>query len=307
MGLSAVIDLGTNTFRLFVAEVTERQIRSLYSENRITRLGEGFSQKKQFLPQAMERALQTLIAFRTTLDRYRTEQIYVVGTSAFRESENRDQLILAIREQVGFNVEVISGEEEARYTFLGANLILRPTGPMVLIDIGGGSTEFIIAGGEEERRFLSLPLGVIRLTENHLHADPSTPQEIKALKQEIKNQLLAVTTSLPQKAFFAGTAGTVTTLAAMDQAMAQYDPDKINGYPLPRKTVESILAKLLAISREERCCIPGLERGREDLIIPGLLIILVVMEQCGYDTLHVSDYGLREGVLLDRYQKETDG
>ncbi len=307
MAISAVINLGTNTFRLFVAEVTANEIIPIYSENQITRLGEGFSHEKRFLPSAMERAVRTLTAFKTTLGKYPVDHLYVVGTSGFREAVNRDLLLLAIHEQVGFDVEVITGEEEARYTFLGADLILHHReGPMLLIDIGGGSAEFIIATAGIPKQLISIPLGVVRLTEQYLKSDPSTQAECASLKDAILKSLFPMIAGFPQKAFFAGTAGTLTTIAAIDQEMIDYDPDKINGTSVSKEAVESILMKLLSLSKEARCQVPGLERGREDLIIPGLLIVLVLMEQCHYDQVYVSDYGLREGVLIDRYRISND-
>ncbi len=308
MAIHAVIDLGTNTFRLLIAEVTKSSVKPIYSENKITRLGEGFSKEKRFLPSAMERAMDTLTSFKTTLNSYVPDRLSVIGTSAFRESENRDAFLLSIKKQVAFEVDVISGKEEARLTFLGANLILKNHArPMLLIDIGGGSTEFIVSEGETPHLFLTTNLGVVRLTEQYLHSDPSTGEECEALKLEIERVLRDLTPTFPQTTatpLFAGTAGTLTTLAAIDQKMGIYDPEKVNGYPLSKKALQAIFNQLFALPLKKRCHVPGLEKGREDLIIPGLLILLVLMDLCHYDPVVVSDYGLREGVLIDRYNKK---
>ena len=304
MGFSAVIDLGTNTFRLLIAEVDENGIKPVHSENKIARLGEGFSQEKRFRPSAMERAMRILGSFKNTLDRHPIQHLSVVGTSAFREAENRASLLLSIKENLGLSVEIIRGEEEAHYTFLGANLILQnQTGPMMLVDIGGGSTEFIMTEGATPRQIISAPLGVVALTERHLQGEITTREACNALQKEIEDIIRAHLTKCPQNARFAGTAGTFTTLAAMDQEMRMYDPDKINRYPLSKMAVEAILTRLLPLSRQERCLIPGLEKGREDLIVSGIIIILTLMGLCHFNTVTVSDYGLREGVLVDRYRK----
>jgi len=304
MGLSAVIDLGTNTFRLLIAEVDESGIRQVYSENQIARLGEGFSEKKWFRPVAMERAIRILDSFKKTLARHPIQHLSVVGTSAFREAENRASFLLSIKEKVGFRVEVISGEAEAHYTFLGANLILRnQTGAMMLVDIGGGSTELIMTDGATPRRIISMPLGVVALTERHLQGNITTREACSALQQEIQKTILTYLTKFPQNARFAGTAGTFTTLAAIDQKMTHYNLNTINGYILSKVAIEAIFTRLLPLSRQERWQIPGLEKGREDLIISGIIIILTLMGLCHFDSVTVSDYGLREGVLIDRYRK----
>ncbi len=303
MAISAVIDLGTNTFRLLIAEISTDgdpsvpRLKPIYSENRIVRLGEGFGNEKRLVPAAIDRALSALTAFNGVLQNYAVQHLSAVGTSALRDASNQEIFLKAVKERLGWDVRVISGEEEARMTFLGANLILQHReGPMVLVDIGGGSTELIVAEGETPRVMISLPLGVVRLTEQYLRSDPPTPNECRALQTEITKILRDAFAKWPQKAFFAGTAGTLTTLAAIDQEMACYDLDKINRYPLSKKAIERILTKLLSLPLSARCGIPGLEKGREDLIIAGIFILLALMEQGNYDPVIVSDYGLREGV-----------
>jgi len=307
MQLSAVIDLGTNTFRLLVAQVTEGGIKQVYSENQIARLGEGFSERKCFLPVAMERAIKILLSFKERLDQYPVDLLSVVGTSAFREAENRDAFLLSIREKTGFSVEVISGEEEAYFTFLGANLILCNTGRTLLIDIGGGSTELILAEGETPIKMISTALGVVSLTERYLRHDPTTRAACHPLQQEIKKILVPFVLDIPQDTLFAGTAGTLTTLAAMAQEMARYDPEKINGYRLSKSVIDGLLTQLLPLSAEERCRIPGLEKGREDLILSGIMILLTLMELCHFESVTVIDYGLREGILIDHDRKKKIG
>jgi len=306
MALSAVIDLGTNTFRLLIAEVTTDGIKQIYSESHIARLGEGFFQEKRFRPLAMERAMEILVSFKKGLSRYPIQHLSVVGTSAFREAYNRDDFLLSIKDTVGFSVEVIGGDVEAYYTFLGANLILQNSSTMLLVDIGGGSTEFVVAEGGTPKRMISTPLGVVSLTERHLRHDPTTPEECDALQKEITKTLLPLVTEIPKNALLAGTAGAVTTLAAMDQKITCYDPDKINGYRLSKAAISALFAELLPLSRDARCLIPGLKKGREDLIISGMMILLTLMELYHFDSVTVSDYGLREGVLIDRYRKEGE-
>lgn len=305
MAILAVLDLGTNTFRLLIAKMEgPSSIETLYSENRAVRLGEGFAEAKVIRPPAVERAMAALSYFRGIIKRYPVDNVSVVGTSAIRQAENREMFLDRVKDQTGFEVEVLSGEEEAMHTFLGVNLAIQnQTEPMLVIDIGGGSTEFIGAEGATPTFLLSTELGVVHLTETYLRADLPTPEEIKALRLAIAKVIRQIGYHFPSGGLFAGTAGTVTTLAAIDQRLERYEPAKINRYPLPIGSVERIFKALCSKSLEERRKIPGLEKGREDIIISGALILLTVMELYGYKEVYVSDYGLREGILVDRCQK----
>lgn len=172
----------------------------------------------------------------------------------------------------------------------------------VVIDIGGGSTELIRSKKGQNPFLLSLSLGAVTLSEKYLHNDPPTSLEIKRLKAGISHTLSQVSHHFPKHSCFAGTAGTVTTLAAIDQKMVDYDPDKINRYQMTQAQITRILETLCALPKEKRQNLPGLEKGREDIIIAGTMVLLNVMEKFGYDRLHVSDYGLREGVIMDRFR-----
>lgn len=306
MAVIAGIDIGTNTFRLLVAEMDGAgPLREIGSAKETTRLGEGFSIKKAFLPAALERSVAALKRFKEVLQKYRVDDLIVVGTSAVREAENRDIFLQEVKRQTGFEVQVISGEEEALCTFLGVNLVIQnQTEPMLVIDIGGGSTEFIGAEGDSPNFLLSTELGVVHLTEKHLKSDPPTPEELKSLRLAIDKVVKPIGYHFPPKGLLVGTAGSITTLAAIDQKMTAYDPKKINGYPLSRASLERIFKELCVMPLEERRKTLGLEKGREDIILTGALILLAVMELFGYDPVYVSDYGLREGILINLYQKK---
>ncbi|HEY5599569.1 MAG TPA: hypothetical protein VIK48_02660, partial [Candidatus Manganitrophaceae bacterium] len=184
MAVLAAIDMGTNTFRLLVAEMRDgASMKPLYSENRIVRLGEGFGEKKEILPAAAERAVAALSHFQGTLQKYRIDDLAVVGTSAIREAANRADFLREVKRRTGFDVQVLSGEEEALYVFLGVNLVMKnETDAMLVIDIGGGSAEFIGAEGDTPTFLLSAELGVVHLTEKYLHSDPPAAGELKALR-----------------------------------------------------------------------------------------------------------------------------
>jgi exopolyphosphatase/guanosine-5'-triphosphate,3'-diphosphate pyrophosphatase len=306
MATLASIDMGTNTFRLLVAEIENHSFfKEICSINRITRLGEGFLQGKRLKAAAIERAVSALSHFRNVLEEHAVDDLIVVGTSAIREAGNQKEFLEEVERRTGFDVEVISGEQEALCTFLGVNFIIKnQNDPMLVIDIGGGSTEFIGAEGEAPTFLMSAELGVIHLTEKYLRSDPPTPEELKQLRSAIAQVVRPIVYDFPPKCRFVGTAGTVTTLAAVDQGLNEYDPQKINGYPLSRAAVDRIFKEITSMTLEQRRRVPGLEKGREDLLISGTLILLTVMDLFGYDPVYVSDFGLREGILLDRYQKK---
>jgi len=301
----AGIDLGTNTFRLLVADLDDDgSLHPVHSENRITRLGEGFSKERRITKAAQERAITALDHFKTLLEQYPVEDMIVVATSAVRDAINQDDFCKAILAKTGFEVQVITGEEEAYCSFLGIQLALQNhSEPMVVIDIGGGSTEFITAENGAPIGLLSLKLGVVHLAESYIRSDPPSEDEIQSLKSAIDAIIKPIAYPLPEHFVLVGTAGTVTTLAAMDQEMTVYDPKKINGYRLSLNTVNRIFKYLSSLTLKERREWAGLEKGREDLIVPGMLIVKSVMEQFACNVMIVSDYGLREGVLIHHAQK----
>jgi exopolyphosphatase / guanosine-5'-triphosphate,3'-diphosphate pyrophosphatase len=306
MATLASIDMGTNTFRLLVAELEGRSFfKEIRSVKRITRLGEGFLQGKRLKAPAIERAVAALAHFRDVLEEHKVDDLIVVGTSAIREAGNQREFLEEIRRRTGFDVEVISGEQEALCTFLGVNFIIQnQNDPMLVIDIGGGSTEFIGAEGDAPTFLMSAELGVVHLTEKYLRSDPPAPEELRQLRSAIAQVVRPIVYDFPPKCRFVGTAGTVTTLAAIDQGLTEYDPEKINRYALSHAAVDRISKEITSMTLERRSRIPGLEKGREDLLVSGALILLTVMDLFGYDPVYVSDYGLREGILLDRYQKK---
>lgn len=303
MSRLASIDMGSNTFRLLIAKAEgPSSLIPIFSENQCVRLGEGFSKHKVLRPSSIDRALSTLRHFKKILQKERIESLIVTATSAVREAENQDAFLEIIRQKTGFKVVVLSGEDEARYTLSGIQLIFKTQETsqeyMVAIDIGGGSTEFIGMERTTAPFFLSRPLGAVSLTEKFLKSDPPGLPEVTALRKAIDDDIGLISHRFPGTCRFVGTAGTVTSLAAIDQKMAVYDPDKINGYSISRKTVQEILKDLSRMPMKERGNVVGLEKGRADILLAGIHILLRVMERFDYDPLYVSDYGLREGILM---------
>jgi len=308
----AGLDIGTNTFRLLVARMTPAgRIEELYSEQKIIRLGEGLGIKGHLQLKSMGRAIDALKAFHAVLNRYPVDEVVAVATSAVREAANGPEFVKAIWKETGIQVEVISPEEEARRTLLGV-LFGFPKIPQsfLVMDIGGGSTEFMWGNTQGFRGTMSTDLGVVRLTERYLTSPVVSRDEMNALMEFIQGRLEGVrktlSTSLPggfRPAQLVGTAGTITTLASIDQGLRVYDPQRIHLHRLSLETVRRIIKELSVRTPLERLSIPGLEKGREDLILPGSLILLLTLQTLDLTEVVVSEYGLREGILADYYQK----
>lgn len=298
----AGIDIGTLTCRLLIAECTASgTLRELHSDRRILRLGQGVDRDRMLRGDAMERVAETLSEWRKVMDGYWLTASTAVATSAVRDARNRDEFVALVRERTGLQVEIISGEEEARRTILGIRSGL-PAGvsDLLALDIGGGSTEFILDRPNQAPTMRSVDIGVVRLCERLLHHDPPTADEIRQAREWVRNETGAAVAdlALPVGLAFVGTAGTITALAAMAQQLPAYEPARIHNYCLTRAVVQDLEATLLARTKAERVGLPGLELNREDVIAAGAIILRTVMETVGMPSLLVSDLGLREGVLL---------
>lgn len=306
----AAIDVGTNTIRLLVGKPDGAGgYRSVLADQEITRLGQGLLPDRILQSEPMDRTLAVLWRFRQAAESHAATRIAVIGTSALREAKNREAFLERARREAGVDVRVISGEEEARLTLLGVRAALR-IGPerLLLMDIGGGSTEFLLADGPEIRAAVSTGLGAMKLTETYLQTDPPRPAELAAIHDAASARMIRLRTQeLPdldreeetRGRMFVGTAGAVTTLAAIDLALDPYDPDRVNGYRLSRTRVGTLCRELASLPLAERKRLRGLEPGRADVIVAGALICLAAMETLGFPGLLVSDGGLREGILLD--------
>jgi exopolyphosphatase/guanosine-5'-triphosphate,3'-diphosphate pyrophosphatase len=252
----------------------------------------------------------TLKEWRGQTAKYDLDGLVLVATSAVRESENRQEFLTRIKQETGWDVEVLTGEEEARRTLLGIRFGL----PQMItdflgLDIGGGSTECILDRKGQSPKVISLDLGVVRLLERVFHHDPPSAQDLQNAEICIDEQLAKVVEvfgempSLP----LVGTAGTITTLAAMAQSLKQYDPTRVHNYELTLSTVKSLGKDLIAKTGSQRLRIPGLEPGREFVIVAGTVILRRIMEAFNFPTCLVSDYGLREGTLIDLATKKIVG
>ncbi len=314
MPLLAGIDVGTNTVRLLVAEVRIRgealELTEVYTDRAVTRLGEGVAATRRLKPAAMDRTLAVLRRFGDAILRLKPEGVSAVGTSVLRLAADREVFLARVRETCPFEIEVITGEEEARCTYRGVRSLLRPLPEKILVvDIGGGSTELIAGTGPVPETLISVETGVVRLTERFLISDPPSPAEIADVRAEIRRHLAPMLRSIEAPGpVLVATAGTATTLAAIDLGLTRYDPMKVQGHRIPRSRLDNLAQWLAGMSLAQRRAIPAVEPGREDVIVAGALTLQAVAESSGAPDVVVSEYGLREGILLrwmDRHGPPT--
>ncbi len=301
----ATIDLGSNTVRLLVVETHGAgRWRTLDHAQTVTRLGERLAAAGGLAEAAMKRTTDAVATFCARAESLGAEEVLIVATSAVREAANRNVLLDLVRRVTGREIRVVSGEDEARLTLLGVLHGLGvPSGSSLLVDIGGGSTEFVLSRGGAVVTAVSLPLGVVPLTERYMTADPVDWTRYAEMARAVRDQLVREALpsfSGPRPDRMLGTAGTVTTLAALDQGLPAYDSGKVHGYVITRDRIERLLATLGAMPVAARASLPCLEPGRADLILAGVSICLAAMAAFRFRSMTVSDFGLREGILIER-------
>jgi exopolyphosphatase/guanosine-5'-triphosphate,3'-diphosphate pyrophosphatase len=300
----ASIDLGSHTARLLVARWNEGRLESLLRKRAYIRLAQDFeSPQGRTLKQAgIERALRSLEAFRSDMEHYQAKRSRAVATGVVRAAENRNLFTDLVREKTGIQVEVISGEEEARLTGLGIQHALGLGGqPFTAFDLGGGSTEFLLVPNQGEPKALSLPLGAMIMTQRHLVSDPPKTEEIESLKKEARELLLRAFPDEVGGCPLVGTGGTVTTLAAMVYGIdvKAIRPERMNGLFLHVQQLEELLDRMKALSVAQRAVLPGLDQGRADVILAGSFAVTEILNFFHSSEMMVSLSDLLEGALLD--------
>jgi exopolyphosphatase/guanosine-5'-triphosphate,3'-diphosphate pyrophosphatase len=297
--MRAAVDVGTNTVRLLLGEERDGRVVPDRYYRRITRLGGGFTSEMGLSPQAMERTLSALTEIGEILRSSGVNTVRAVGTAALREAPNGVSFAEKIRSAARIPLEIIDGIEEATLCARGVLSALSPRPDHCLIfDIGGGSTEFILTRGSEPMFQRSYPLGVVRLCEQVPSLDQQTVRIGQILERFQADLAVAGWERVAAGSTLVGTAGTVTTLAALQLEMTQYDWRRVNNLVLGVEDLKRMASRLAPLSSEERESLPGMEKGRGDLILPGLGIVLGILEHFGRSQVTASDFGLLEGALL---------
>jgi exopolyphosphatase / guanosine-5'-triphosphate,3'-diphosphate pyrophosphatase len=298
--LVAVADVGTNSTRLLVADVQDGRVTDeLAKRSEVTRLGEGVDASGRLGDEPMERVFRVLADYRREADDLGAEQRYAVLTSAVRDADNGEEFTAAVRDRFGFDARAITGDTEAELTFAGATADRDPDDatPIVVVDIGGGSTELVEGAGGSMDFHVSTQAGVVRQTERHLHDDPPTPAQLERLSTEVRGLVLDEVPDPVLDAVGAGiaVAGTATQSAAIAQALEPYDPARVHGYVLERPELDRLLERLASVPLEERRKVRGMHPDRAPTIVAGVVILQQVLDAFALDAVEVSEHDILQG------------
>jgi exopolyphosphatase / guanosine-5'-triphosphate,3'-diphosphate pyrophosphatase len=302
----ASIDVGTNSVLLLVAERgADGRFTAVVERAEITRLGRGVDKSRTLAPEAMEDTLKVLESYATEAKGLGAEAIAATATSAARDASNGAEFLRAAAERTGVKVEIIAGDEEARLSFASAWADFGSEGPLVVLDIGGGSTEFIYGDSAGEVSFRrSFDVGSVRLTERLITTDPPSAAELAKVNAHLDATFAQLPTA-PIGAHLVGVAGTVTTVCAVARAIDPYDATKVHGARLAATEISATVARLCDLPLAERRTLPGLQPKRADVIPAGALILEAAARRLGANEVRVSDRGLRWGLLADRFGRNA--
>jgi exopolyphosphatase / guanosine-5'-triphosphate,3'-diphosphate pyrophosphatase len=306
MSRVAAIDCGTNSIRLLVADVVDGRITDVVRRMEIVRLGQGVDRTGRFADDALDRTFAALDDYARVIGRTGATRVRMVATSATRDAANRAEFVAMVHDVLGTEPEVISGDQEAALSFAGAVASLRDLpGPVLVADIGGGSTELVVGSpdGTGGLRSRSMDVGCVRMTERHLHSDPPTPEQIAAAVGDVRAAIDRARRDVPlyDVGAFVGVAGTVTTIAAIARDLPEYDAEAIHGSVLSAAQVDEVTARLLAMTHAQRAALPVMHPGRVDVIGGGALILRTLVEATGAAEVIASEHDILDGIALSLF------
>jgi exopolyphosphatase/guanosine-5'-triphosphate,3'-diphosphate pyrophosphatase len=296
----AVVDIGTNSTRLLIADVEGARVEEVERRTSVTSLGRGVDHTGSLCTEAIDDVCQAVGDYRARYEELGADRVMAIATSAVRDADNGEAFIAELRERFGLQARLLTGEEEAHLTYLGATATRPAEETTLVFDIGGGSTELIVGLGGEVDFHTSLQAGTIRHSERHLTSDPPDPQELEDLADDVRELVdEAARQREGSRAVRAiAVAGTPTSLAAIDQELEPYDPDRVHGYRLGLRAAQRMLSRLSAVPLAERLRIPGLHPGRAPTIVAGTVILVQVMRAFGLDEIEVSERDILHGSAL---------
>jgi exopolyphosphatase/guanosine-5'-triphosphate,3'-diphosphate pyrophosphatase len=294
----AVIDIGSNSTRLLVADVVDGRVTPIERRSTVTRLGRGVDLSGRLAAEAIEAACAAIDPYVATLRELGVEAVDAIATSAVRDAENGSAFIAELRERFALSARVLDGDEEARLTYMGATSEHLPEVPTLVLDIGGGSTEMVVGKGREAAWHSSLQAGVVRHTERHLVADPPRAVELEALAADLRGLIETATVDAPRAEAGIAVAGTPTSLAAIELELDPYDPKRIHGHVLKLKSIQRMLSRLAAVPLAERREIRGLHADRAPTIVAGVVILVETMRAFALDQITVSEHDILYGAAI---------
>lgn len=300
----AVVDIGTNSTRLLVADVEDDRVEEIDRRTRVTRLGRGVDLSGNLATEAIEAVCEIVAEYVGAYQQLGASSVDAIATSAVRDASNGDAFIAELRERFALSARILSGEEEALLTYRGATADGTPPQPVAVIDIGGGSTELIVGGGREIGFHASIQAGVVRHTERHLTSDPPATAELEALANDIRNPLIKALSGHPGVCVESGiaVAGTPTSLAAMDLKLDPYDPRRVHGHRMSLDTIQHRLSELASLPLAERRQVTGLDPDRAPTIVAGLVILIEVMRVLGLGEVTASEHDILHGAAIQATQ-----
>jgi exopolyphosphatase / guanosine-5'-triphosphate,3'-diphosphate pyrophosphatase len=301
----AVIDVGTNSARLLVADVSDGRVSPAERRSRVTRLGRGVDLSGRLSAEAIEDACEAIGEYVTAYQGLGAETVEAIATSAVRDAENGSAFIAELRERFALSARVLDGEEEARLTYLGATSEHVPAEPTLVVDIGGGSTELIVGTGAEISFHASLQAGVVRHSERHVASDPPTAVELESLATDVRGLIeAAVGAGIEARAGIA-VAGTPTSLAAVEMGLEPYDPTRVHGHVLSLPSIQRMLSQLASTPLAQRMEIPGMHPDRAPTIVAGVVILVETMRAFGLDLIEVSEHDILYGTAISAASKRN--
>jgi exopolyphosphatase/guanosine-5'-triphosphate,3'-diphosphate pyrophosphatase len=300
----AVVDMGTNSTRLLVADVVDGRVRELERRSTVTRLGRGVDTSRRLAAEAIEDVCATIADYVPIYEAAGAERVHAIATSAVRDAGNREMFLAELRERFALDAEILDGAREARLTYFGAYAERPPAEKTMVVDIGGGSTELVIGDGPEVGFSASLQAGTVRHTERHIVHDPPEAAELEKLAEDVHGLIDGALEgeALARANFGIGVAGTPTSLAAIEQRLDPYDPELVHGYRLGLESIQRMLSELAAMPLAERLQVPGLHPGRAPTIVAGVIILIAVMRAFGLNEIEVSEHDILWGAALEAAQ-----
>jgi len=296
----AVVDMGTNSTRLLVADVVDGRVSEVERRSTVTRLGRGVDTSRQLAAEAIEDVCRTVGEYIEVYESLGAERVTAIATSAVRDAANSGAFLAELRERFALDARILEGAEEARLVYLGAFTGRSAADTTLVVDIGGGSTELVVGSGGEVGFYASLQAGTVRHTERHLRTDPPDPGQLDELASDVRSLIDAELTGEAIAAAAAGiaVAGTPTSLAAIDQGLEPYDPGRVHGYRLGMHRIQRMLSRLSSLPLAERLRVPGLHPGRAPTIVAGTVILVQVMRAFKIKEIEVSELDILHGSAL---------